>query len=311
MSDISNQSALSVVDTQAQSLSAPAAFRAEVLEWIAQQARRGISGESLHHAMVQGGWAPDQATEAMSQSVMLHHPGFVANPGVAQTHQFVVPEPLLSGAGVVDLGDRQGEIIMTCMMPRIVVVEGFLSDDECDQLIEAATPRMERSSVIQPMTGSGVVTDIRTSTGMFFGLGENDVVRKVESRISRFLHWPIENGEGIQVLNYQTGAEYKPHQDYFDPADPGTPKQVGLAGQRVGTLLMYLNTPKRGGGTIFPDAGGVEVQAKKGRVVLFSYAQPVVHQRALHGGTPVLEGEKWAATKWMRQAPLLPGVPAP
>lgn len=79
MSDISNQSALSVVDTQAQSLSAPAAFRAEVLEWIAQQARRGISGESLHHAMVQGGWAPDQATEAMSQSVMLHHPGFVAN----------------------------------------------------------------------------------------------------------------------------------------------------------------------------------------------------------------------------------------
>lgn len=288
-------------------------FRPEVLAWIADQARRGVHGPSVHEALVANGWHSDAAAAAMMAAITVHHPGYARNPEVSQLHPGVIPEPeLLIDNSIIDLGDRRVEVVMTSLVPRVVVFDGFMTDKECDALIDAARPRMERSSVIQPMTGSGVVDDVRTSTGMFFQVGESALVSAIEARISRLVHWPVQNGEGVQVLNYQVGAEYKPHQDYFDPTDPGTPKQLGMAGQRVGTVVMYLNTPRRGGGTVFPDAGGLEVRAKKGRAVLFSYDQPNAQKRVLHGGMPVLEGEKWAATKWLRQMPVIPqGVPAP
>jgi prolyl 4-hydroxylase len=35
--------------------------------------------------------------------------------------------------------------------------------------------------------------------------------------------------------------------------------------------------------------------------VFFSYARPHPDTRTLHGGAPVLSGEKWVATKWLRE----------
>jgi prolyl 4-hydroxylase len=68
----------------------------------------------------------------------------------------------------------------------------------------------------------------------------------------------------------------------------------------VGTLVMYLNTPARGGATTFPDAG-LEVAPVRGSGVFFSYDRPHPSTRTLHGGAPVLAGEKWVATKWLRE----------
>ena len=58
--------------------------------------------------------------------------------------------------------------------------------------------------------------------------------------------------------------------------------------------------PEAGGGTTFPDVH-VEVAPIKGNAVFFSYDRPHPMTRTLHGGAPVIEGEKWVATKWMRQ----------
>ena len=57
---------------------------------------------------------------------------------------------------------------------------------------------------------------------------------------------------------------------------------------------------KLGGSTIFPDVQ-LDVAPVKGNAVFFSYdrAHPVT--RTLHGGAPVVEGEKWVATKWLRE----------
>src|SRR5690606_32951543 len=126
--------------------------------------------------------------------------------------------------------------------------------EECQALIDAARPRMARSLTVATRTGGDEVNDDRTSDGMFFQRGENAVVQRLEARIARLVDWPIENGEGLQVLHYRPGAEYKPHYDYFDPAEPGTPSIVRRGGQRVATLIVYLNDPARGGGTTFPDA---------------------------------------------------------
>ena len=103
-----------------------------------------------------------------------------------------------------------------------------------------------------------------------------------------------------RVLRYRPGAEYKPHHDYFDPAQPGMAAVLKRGGQRVGTLVMYLNTPQQGGATVFPDAG-LEVAPVRGSAVFFSYDRPHAITKTLHGGAPVLAGEKWVATKWLRQ----------
>jgi prolyl 4-hydroxylase len=46
-----------------------------------------------------------------------------------------------------------------------------------------------------------------------------------------------ENGEAIQVLHYQDGQKYEPHNDYFFDSYNQRPEN---GGQRVATMLMYL-----------------------------------------------------------------------
>jgi pimeloyl-ACP methyl ester carboxylesterase len=165
-----------------------------------------------------------------------------------------VPDPRLEDSPLyVDAGDRRVHVLQNMYNPRVVVFGNLLSDEECEALIELAKPRLARSLTVATKTGGEEVNEDRTSNGMFFARGESEVVRRIEDRIARLLNWPVENGEGLQVLHYRPGAEYKPHYDYFDPKEPGTPTILRRGGQRVGTLVMYLAEPEKGGGTTFPD----------------------------------------------------------
>ena len=107
---------------------------------------------------------------------------------------------------------------------------------------------------------------------MFFERGEPLLCRRIEARIAALIGWPVDNGEGIQVLRYRPGAEYKPHYDYFDPAQPGTPRILERGGQRVATAVIYLNDPEIGGGTTFPTSRS-RSRRSRGNAVFFSYAR--------------------------------------
>jgi prolyl 4-hydroxylase len=176
----------------------------------------------------------------------------------------------------------------------------LLSDEECEALILAARQRLARSLTVETQTGGEALNIDRTSDGMFFERGENPVVARLEQRIATLLRWPLEFGEGLQILRYSPGAQYRPHYDYFDPGEPGTPTILRRGGQRVATLVMYLQEPELGGATTFPDVG-LEVAPKRGTGVFFSYERPDPATHTLHGGAPVLAGEKWVATKWLRE----------
>jgi len=63
---------------------------------------------------------------------------------------------------------------------------------------------------------------------------------------------------------------------------------------------MYLNTPEAGGGTAFPQVG-LTVTALRGSAVYFAY--DTGDEASLHAGLPVEKGEKWIATKWLRERP--------
>ena len=212
-----------------------------------------------------------------------------------------VPEPLLGDSpALLNAGDRQVQVLMQLAKPRVVVFGNFLSPEECDALIAAARPRMARSLTVATQTGGEEVNDDRTSDGMFFQRGESALVQTIEERIAKLLHWPVKNAEGLQVLRYLKGAQYLPHHDYFDPLQAGTPALLARGGQRVATLIMYLAEPEAGGATVFPDLD-LQVAPKRGQAVFFSYPEPLPSSLLLHGGAPVVAGEKWIATKWLRQ----------
>lgn len=268
----------------------------ELEQWVEDQARAGHLRDVVFKAMTTKGWDERIASLALEHSFKPQPTPLMEPP----TPPLALPEPALFGSPTELLAlDRRVTVLASMRNPRVVVFGGMLDAAECDALIDLAQPRMQRSTTVDVANGGSEVNAARTSRGMFLSRGESPLVAGIEARLAALLRWPVENGEGLQVLHYTPGAEYKPHYDYFDPSQPASADILKRGGQRVGTVVMYLNTPKCGGGTTFPDVD-LEVAAIKGNAVFFSYGSPHPSTRSLHGGAPVIEGEKWVATKWLR-----------
>ncbi len=272
---------------------------ANLMKWLNECLARGHSPESLTTSMLQSGWSQEMARLAIAEALGKELRAQPSLPAATKA----VPEPSIAQSPVsIQTSDRRIDVWTVVKHPRVVVFGNVLSHDECDELILLAQPKLSRSLTVDNQTGGDEVNPARTSDGMFFVRGENPLCERIERRLAELVNWPYEHGEGLQVLRYKHGAQYVPHYDYFDPAQPGTPKILQRGGQRVGTIVMYLRTPERGGSTVFPDIG-LEVAPIKGSAVFFSYDRPHPDTKTLHGGTPVTLGEKYVATKWMREGP--------
>lgn len=273
----------------------------DLRRWIVAQAEAGCRPDDVLAAMKTSGWDEDVALEAMEATLRQRLDELGPRSVQPLAAGSPVPEPALTGAPELLLSDgHRVRVVMTMRHPRVVVFGGMLSDAECEGLMALAAPRLLRSETVDNHTGGSEVNAARTSDGMFFERGEAPLIQALERRIAELLRWPLENGEGLQVLRYRPGAEYRPHHDYFDPAHAGTATILQRGGQRVGTLVIYLNTPEGGGATTFPDVG-LEVAPVRGNAVFFSYERPHASTKTLHGGAPVTAGEKWVATKWLRE----------
>ncbi|KAF6983645.1 hypothetical protein CFC21_001793 [Triticum aestivum] len=199
--------------------------------------------------------------------------------------------------------------------PRAFIYHNLLSKEECQYLISLAKPHMKKSTVVDSATGGSKDSRVRTSSGTFLKRGQDKIVRTIEKRISDFTFIPVENGEGLQVLHYEVGQKYEPHFDYFH--DDFNTKN---GGQRIATVLMYLSDVEEGGETVFPSAKvnsssipfhnklsecakrGISVKPKMGDALLFWSMRPdgTLDPTSLHGGCPVIKGDKWSSTKWIR-----------
>lgn len=271
---------------------------AELQAWIVKQLSFGHESEELLGAMLKSGWSEATAQQALAETHKDVAERKRRKPALDARR---VPEPDLCDTPTsLCVDGREVTVLMAVERPRVVVLGGFLSDAECDTLVALARKRLERSETVVGATGGSEVSGARSSEGMFFERAEHEVCERIEARIAALLDWPVENGEGLQVLRYGPGAQYQPHYDYFDPAQDGISNLLAHGGQRVATILMYLNTPAKGGATVFPQAG-LAVSPVKGNAVFFSYDRPDPTTASLHAGSPVRVGEKWVATKWLRE----------
>jgi prolyl 4-hydroxylase len=287
---------------------------APLQSWLTQSISQGCSADALERSLCASGYPGDFARGAVaaafkvvSPSRPAEQPGPGAVPGDAATGEAPAASTsdiLAGGPNEIDAGDRTVHILFALNAPRVILFANLLATDECDALISISRGKLERSNVVDRQTGRYELHPDRTSEGTYFRRDESELVTRIERRIARLTDCPIERGEPIQVLHYNPGTQYKPHFDYFDPSEPGNRQVLSMGGQRVATLIMYLNDVEAGGSTVFPEIG-LDVLPRRGNAVFFAYSDEMgrVDSRTLHGGSPVGAGEKWIATKWLRQRP--------
>lgn len=186
---------------------------------------------------------------------------------------------------------------------RYKIIDNFLTQTECTDIIEKARPRLAISTTWNVAEARSQVTEYRTSSQMYFNPHENELISRIENRIADITHVPVENGEGMQLVYYSVGGYYKQHCDYFDPNWPGNSPVLNRGGQRIITFLMYLNdlSQECGGSTHFTKID-LNIQPKTGSAIVWYNVDEDgnIDPSTDHEAMPVLCNEKWVLTKWVR-----------
>lgn len=221
-------------------------------------------------------------------------------------------------------GGSRGWIEKISDSPRAYVFREFLTDAECDRVIERAYPTMEASEVTDDDSGEARPDDARSSIGGWVSGDDDEVIRNIELRASTWAMLPMNRGETMQVLRYEKGQKYDAHDDFFHDEH-----NVKNGGQRVATILMYLSDVEEGGETVFPlgtplggrdpeksgvtgdnacelasqnDPRVLAVKPRRGDALLFfnAHLSGEMDEKANHAGCPVNRGTKWTMTRWHR-----------
>ena len=185
--------------------------------------------------------------------------------------------------------------------PLVAVFENFLTDAEIEALLAAARPKLQQALVSS--AASGIESPGRSGSNCWIPHAYNDPVSELSLRVAEVVGIALECAESLQVVYYNESEEYAPHYDAWDAATERGQRCMARGGQRLLTCLMYLNEPEEGGGTSFPKLD-MEVRARRGRMLLFHNClagSTIRHPDSLHGGMPVLRGEKWACNFWFRE----------
>lgn len=211
--------------------------------------------------------------------------------------------PTIDTAGesaLIELPDRTVAVAFEQLVPRIVVLDDFLSAEDCDAMCATVAEQFAPSRL-----GGGAMTaeetaQVRNSYTAAVPFAANEVVARVEARIEALTGWPNRRGEPMQIQKYLPGEQYLPHCDFFRAEDADFAFNMGLGGQRLATLIIYLRTPEAGGATYFANQG-LRVAPRRGSALFFDYPEPILNAGVVHGGERVIAGEKWIVTKWFRE----------
>jgi prolyl 4-hydroxylase len=282
----------------------------ELSTWLDKQMDRGCTPDQLITAMTKVGHPIAFATQFVEAQFAAREDAKLevlsAGPTIEIMGEKFTPaqvrEHIMNSPNVLKAEDRDVDVLFAMANPRVVLFGRLLTEEECDALIEASKPKLARSTVVDRATGNFVRDEARSSEGTHFSPKETELIARIEARVAALTGIPEENQEPMQILHYGIGGEYEPHFDFFEATSAGEAAQLKRGGQRVATLIMYLNDVEAGGATLFPNVG-IETKPRKGSAVYFENVKDSgeVNPQTLHAGAPVGKGEKWIATKWIRE----------
>jgi hypothetical protein len=183
----------------------------------------------------------------------------------------------------------------------LAVLPGVVSRPERHWAQILAGSRLTQAQIVDPVSGERQRHPARTNREAGFDNSVLDLnIRLIEAKMADYAGYPLIHGETLTVLCYGPGEEYRPHRDDL----PAVRVAADPSGQRIATVLAYLGAPERGGETDFPKLG-IKVPCTPGDLLRFctvdTEGKTLVN--ALHAGCPVVAGEKWVASLWVRERP--------
>jgi|TARA_R100000084_G_C4651805_1_gene150198 prolyl 4-hydroxylase len=177
-------------------------------------------------------------------------------------------------------------------------IHNFLTQDECQELINLIDANHIRSSVVVGGTDRTDVTEHRTSSTTNFDMN-TPLMLKIKSKIADTLGLELQKGEAIQGQLYEPGQYFKPHNDFF--SGPAYDMHCKASGNRTHTLMVYLNEDFKGGGTYFPTLEKT-IQPETGKALWwYNMKDGKTQEQYLHEGVTVDEGKKYIITSWWRE----------
>jgi prolyl 4-hydroxylase len=184
-------------------------------------------------------------------------------------------------------------------VPLVKTMDNVLSDEECNQIINEAKDLLGEAKVVAPSGEDTVMLEYRNCSTAYFS-EEDPITISIQDKISSIIGIDKSRFEGLAIIRYMPGEEFKRHPDYFH--GPSGAKISKKGGNRVATVVMYLNDVEEGGDTDFPWMR-LWVAPKKGSILFFDYSDPdpFIKRMSEHAGKPVIKGEKWIATIWIRE----------
>mmetsp|Transcript_12577 Transcript_12577/g.37410 ORF Transcript_12577/g.37410 Transcript_12577/m.37410 type:complete len:247 (+) Transcript_12577:209-949(+) len=219
-----------------------------------------------------------------------------AKPLATQAENGATGAPFAQPANYLPLNPMYPGIRSLHADPPVFLVDNFLAPEECDALIEAARGHMTPAPVVGP--GNGEVSLSRTSSTCY--LAREDLPT-ICTKVCALAGKPVEHLELPQVGRYRQTEFYKPHYDAFDTGSSDGKRFAQNGGQRVATVLVYLNDVANGGETSFSKLG-LRVRPVKGTALVFFPAtlDGILDQAYLHAAEPAHD-PKWVSQIWIRQ----------
>lgn len=179
------------------------------------------------------------------------------------------------------------------------VIDSILTRDECKYIMEKADKLFTRSTVV----GTQGYDASRTSETAW--ISKDDVVaRKIFQKASELTGKPLECCEDLQVVRYKPGTFYRAHHDSCCEDTEACVEFENRGGQRVATLLVYLNDDFTDGETHFPEHDDLKLKAQPGSAIFFrpmGATESKCHPKALHAGLPISSGTKYVCNAWVRE----------
>jgi prolyl 4-hydroxylase len=188
-----------------------------------------------------------------------------------------------------------------CQDPTVYIMDDFFTASEGAHLKKCAAAQMARAKVSSDK--EGVLSNARTNSLCWIQHTHDMVVTYLGMRIAKEVGLPLENAESFQVIHYGEQQEYRAHFDAYDMNTERGKRCTARGGQRLITVLGYIDAPEKGGSTYFPKLD-LNVAAKPGRLLFFENVvrgTTDVHKKSLHAGMPVIKGEKWAFNLWFHE----------
>jgi prolyl 4-hydroxylase len=179
-----------------------------------------------------------------------------------------------------------------------IIVKNIITQEEANYLINKTKLGLEDSNTL-----GGLDLKTRKSKQLWIDRKDDNVVKEIYDRLSKQFNFNVENTESLQIVKYLPGGYYKEHHDSCCDKDEYCEKFIENSGQRILTILIYLNDNFEGGYTKFPNLN-LELKAPKLGALVFHPLEKngyKCHPKSLHIGTEVTSGEKFVANIWVRE----------